>query len=280
MKFNNWQILPLLAPLVAIMALMAVPATIAPIDADLSASGPVSAEAVDPPAVPDAGAVAYRAGDYQQAQTLWRAELDQLSGQASKGEQIGQLCYNLGNAAYRSKQGMQALAWYTAARRYLPRDEDLLANLKFVRGELALPPEHSSGLLATLSESLRSWTLPESKNMALVGVLLLLLALGYEALRGGKQGRTLALVGFSLCALLWLPFLRHTLAGDPPSHMVIAARGTNARSEPRPDAKSLLRLEPTATADRLDEWGEWTKLRAETGEEVWVTTKKVMPIRW
>lgn len=226
---------------------------------------------------PGEGLAAYRAGDYAKAQSIWR---DKLATQPESAQQRGQLCYNLGNVAHRQDKGMEALAWYTAARRYIPRDEDLLANIKFVRGELALPPEHSSGLLATFSASLRSWTYGESKNMAMLGVLLLVLVLAFEALRGGSRGRALALLGFSLCALLWLPFLRHALAGDPPSHMVIAARGTNARSEPRPDAKSLLRLEATATADRLDEWGEWTKLRADSGEEAWVATKKIMSIDW
>ncbi len=229
-------------------------------------------------AVPGAGLVAYRAGDYDKAQAIWLEGLQDLSGQEGTAKDRGQLCYNLGNLAYRSGESMEALAWYTAARRHIPRDGDLLANIKLVRGELALPPEHSSGLLATLSASLRSWTYTESKNIALAGVVLLLLALLYEAMRGGNRGRTLAIVGFSLCALMWLPFLRHALAGDPPSHMVIAARGTNARSEPRPDAKSLLHLEPTATLQRLDEWDNWSKLRAETGEEVWVNSKKIMSV--
>ncbi len=227
--------------------------------------------------LPEQGLSAYRAGDYAKAQLIWR---DKLATRPESAQQRGQLCYNLGNAAHRLDKGMQALAWYTAARRYIPRDGDLLANIKFVRGELALPPEHSSGLIATFSASLRSWTYGESKNIAMLGVILLVLALAFEALRGGSRGRALALLGFCLCALLWLPFLRHALAGDPPSHMVIASHGTNARSEPRPDAKSLVRLEATDTADHLDEWGEWTKLRAESGEEVWVATSKIMSIDW
>ncbi|MBL4770227.1 MAG: hypothetical protein JKY61_03555, partial [Planctomycetes bacterium] len=90
----------------------------------------------------DAGATVYRTGDYKQAQALWLGALEGLEGQPGKERQVGQLCYNLGNAAYRAGESMQAIAWYTAARKHMPRDADLLANLKFVRGELALPPEH------------------------------------------------------------------------------------------------------------------------------------------
>lgn len=222
----------------------------------------------------------YRNGDYKQARTHWLAALESLSTEPGNEARIGQVCYNLGNAAYRDGEAMQAIAWYTAARKHIPRDADLLANLKFVRGELALPPEHSSGLISTLAASLRSWTRSESKNFALIGVLLLAAALLYEALRGGSRGRTLALLGVSLCSLLWLPFLRHCLAGDSSPQMVIAARGTNGRSEPRSDSKTLVHLEPTAIADHLDTWQDWTKLRAETGEEVWVSSKKVMSIDW
>jgi hypothetical protein len=62
--------------------------------------------------------------------------------------------------------------------------------------------------------------------------------------------------------------------------MIVAERGTNGRSEPRPDAKTLVHLEPTAIADRLDEWQDWTQLRTTGGEVVWVSSSKVMSIDW
>ncbi|MCA9000800.1 MAG: hypothetical protein KDB61_02670 [Planctomycetes bacterium] len=228
----------------------------------------------------DAGEVAYRRGDYEQARQDWLLELEARTGRPEESARIGALCYNLGNAAYRAGDGMQALGWYMAARRHLPRDEDLSANLKFVRGELGLPPAETSGFFDTVGASLRAWTPAESKTFAWIGVLLLAAALAYEALRGGVRGRNLVFAGLGLCALLWLPFLRHSLAGEGDPYMITAARGTNGRSEPRPDAKSLVHLDATAVADRLDDWQGWTKLRTNGGEEVWVASDKVMSIDW
>ncbi|MDF1836362.1 MAG: hypothetical protein P1V35_00705 [Planctomycetota bacterium] len=271
MKLYKWKFLGLLALLVCVV----MP------EARAAGTTPETLRSFAPESIlNDVGEKAYRAGEYERARVTWTKDLNFLSTQPGNEARIGQLCYNLGNAAYRDGEPMRAIAWYTAARKHLPRDADLLANLKFVRGELALPPEHSSGILSTLAASLRSWTRAESKSFALIGVLLLAGALLYEALRGGTRGRTLALLGVFLCSLLWLPFLRHCLAGDSSPHMVVAARGTNGRSEPRPDSKTLVQLDPTEMADHLDTWQDWTKLRTKTGEEVWVSSKKVMSIDW
>jgi tetratricopeptide (TPR) repeat protein len=301
MKLNTWHVLILVGLSVNPLASAAVPVDkvgVAPSYRVASAergqgeiqplaSEPVGSSALSVPtfevaqlATRQQAEASYRAGNYKQARALWLASLEELTDQPGSEARIGQLCYNLGNTAYRDGEAMQAIAWYTAARRHLPRNADLLANLEFVRGELALPPEHSSGILSTLAASLRSWTPAESKGIALLGVLVLAATLLYEALRGGSRGRTLLLAGMGLCSLLWLPFLRHTLAGESSPQMIIAARGTNARSEPRPDSKTLLHLDPTAIVDYLDTWQDWTKIRTQAGEEVWVTSSKVMSIDW
>ena len=57
----------------------------------------------------------------------------------------GHLYYNLGMAYYRSGQRGESVAAFLAARRYLPRDPDTAANLRFVLGTIRdkLEPEQS-----------------------------------------------------------------------------------------------------------------------------------------
>lgn len=67
----------------------------------------------------------YAEGNYQEAVRLYEEMVQ--SGIAS-----GPLYYNLGNAYFKTGRIGKSLLNYERARRYLPQDEDLLANLLFV----------------------------------------------------------------------------------------------------------------------------------------------------
>lgn len=54
----------------------------------------------------------------------------------AEGHHNGHLLYNLGNTYYRMGQKGKAVATYLEARRLLPRDPDIAANLQFVYDEL------------------------------------------------------------------------------------------------------------------------------------------------
>ncbi|MFH1681953.1 MAG: hypothetical protein ABIH26_15095 [Candidatus Eisenbacteria bacterium] len=73
-----------------------------------------------------AGNEAYREGSFAEAAALYEEV-------RSRGLAGGPLCYNLGNAYYRIGDIGRAMANYERARRFLPRDPDLRANLEFLR---------------------------------------------------------------------------------------------------------------------------------------------------
>ncbi len=77
----------------------------------------------------NSGVAAYNQGNYEQALNIFEAVLD--SGYVSP-----ELYYNLGNSYYKTGQKGMAVASYLQAQRLAPRNEDIRANLHFVRSTL------------------------------------------------------------------------------------------------------------------------------------------------
>ncbi len=69
----------------------------------------------------------YKAGAYENAITLYHGL---LSGPALDAADIH---YNIGNASFKLNNYGKAIASYRRARRLAPRDQDIVANLRFVR---------------------------------------------------------------------------------------------------------------------------------------------------
>jgi tetratricopeptide (TPR) repeat protein len=85
-----------------------------------------SAVLADPLSGFDEGLRKYRANDMDGAIAAW----DQV---LSQGYTSGSLLYNLGNAYYRTGKIGRAILCYERARKFLPRDHDLSANLDLAR---------------------------------------------------------------------------------------------------------------------------------------------------
>ncbi len=68
---------------------------------------------------------AYDRGDYKESIRIYKDLIEQ-------GEGRGDVYYNLGNAYYRNMQMGQSMASFLAARKLMPRNPDVKANLNFV----------------------------------------------------------------------------------------------------------------------------------------------------
>ena len=66
----------------------------------------------------------YRAGDFAAARRMYLEVVD-------AGVEDARIYYNLGNACFKSGKLGEAILWYERARRLLPHDEDIEANLRF-----------------------------------------------------------------------------------------------------------------------------------------------------
>lgn len=212
----------------------------------------------------DAGLERFRAGDYASASTLWSEALEA----AEPGPERGRIAYNLGNAAYRRNRFLEAVGWYQVGLRYLPRDGDLWANLELSRAEAGLPPADGGSLKDMAGRIAGKLTEPESRLLALAGVLLLGCILAGEALRGGHGWRQASWWMLLLLPLFFVPWVRHALT--PPNAHLVLQSGAGGRSEPRTDAATLERLEAGEVLQVFDTMPGWSRVRLDAGDELWV----------
>jgi tetratricopeptide (TPR) repeat protein len=94
---------------------------------------------------------AYNDGDFQKA----AMDFEQLLAQ---GAINGHVYYNLGNTYYREGKTAEAVAAYLAARRFLPRDPDVRANLKFALK--SIPDKLEPDLKPNLTGRFLFWVKP------------------------------------------------------------------------------------------------------------------------
>jgi hypothetical protein len=217
----------------------------------------------------DAAIAAYRQGDLGTARAEWLAVLDDPNG-APRGPERGRILYDLGNVAFRAGKTLEAVGWYTAALEYRPRDRDTWANLEEARSRARLEPADRGDLSGTLHRILRSFTPAESRWIALLGLVACAAALWFEAVRGGRLGRWLALSGCCVALLASAPWIDHALRarGDP--LLVVEPDKAAVYSEPRDKAAVVAEISGGALAERVDVLPDWTKVRTDAGTEGWM----------
>jgi hypothetical protein len=216
-----------------------------------------------------AATTAYRSGDLATARTLWEELLGDTGADLDDGQR-GRLCYNMGTLCMRESRQLEAVAWFSAALRLRPRDEDTWANLELARLESGLEAADRGDLKATIGRLLSTWTAAESSLLALIGCLPLALALGYEALRGGRRSKALVLLGFVVWLLAIGPWVRHIVTDGQRNVMVMAEKGAAARSEPRPDATRVEKLDAGTIVPHLDEIPGWMEVRLDGKRRAWI----------
>ena len=215
----------------------------------------------------DRGATeAYRAKLYPSAQEQWRAALESEEAQSSS-ELRARILFNLGNTSFRQDRPLEAVAYYSASRRLRPRDADVQANLDYASIEADLDPPERGNLLTSM-------TLGESERLVLWLTFALFALLALEAFFG-RTFRVLA----ALCAVVLLaslaPWIYNLSQEGQDRVMVVRAAGAPLMSEPRTDAKMLLKLDPGTEHQVRDSLLEWTKVETPDGIEGWTKAASV-----
>jgi hypothetical protein len=218
---------------------------------------------------------AYRRGAWDEAELSWQALLED-PGLAARDR--ARIALGLGNAAWRQEREMEAIGWYTLARRLDPWSEDARANLELARAKQGLQPAERGDLRSTLARLARIGR-PEERRWAVLGALgLLAVTLAGEALRGGAAWRRAALgaaLVLLVCAIPWLWGLRAPPAGDL---LVVAEPAAALRSEPRPTLDPIGQAAAGDEVRRIDALPGWVRVEEKDGTRGWVPERAVFEL--
>lgn len=216
----------------------------------------------------------YRSREWRGAEAAWQQALElELSDPVR-----GRVCRNLGNCAYRLGDLPRAVGWFEAARRLAPRDRDAWTNLELARRKLEWAPADRGDLRAGVERILRSFTANESEWLALLGLLPIAVCAGWEALRGGRGAKLAVLAALLVAMVCVAPLLHRVLATRAGECLVIAREGASLRAEPSDALAPIGRLDPGASAWRIDAWPEWVRVEAADGMRGWVPAAQLFEL--
>jgi len=220
----------------------------------------------------------YQQGDFEGALSSYLRVVD-------SGFESGELYYNIGNTYFKIGDLAPAILYYERARRLLPGDEDVRANLALARSLTAdeiepLPRfwllEWWSWWVGLLPPSLLMTLVAAAYVAGMSGVIVLVLKRGTRlALWGGRvalgAGAVLLVLGTNLA-------IRELEIGRPEEAVVLAPR-VDVRSAPVEDETLTLFTVHGGTKVRVDRRSEeWAEVVLEDGRVGWVRVEALETI--
>jgi tetratricopeptide (TPR) repeat protein len=223
-------------------------------------------DADNPKALFTAANAAYAKRHYQRAIALYQ-KID------TQGYQSGPLFFNLGNAYYKTGAIGRAVLYYEKARRLMPRDADLQANLTYaLKNVNEGAPSWQNRLWEQAVFCLtpeQSWAYASLTLFCLAGLVILVI-LKPQKLADGKPWLQAALALFT-CGFAILLSLAICIEIDRfQTYAVTTKEGGAARFEP--DAKAALHfvLPEGARIRILERRGAWSLAQRRDGARGWV----------
>ena len=193
----------------------------------------------------------YRAGDFAGARQRYEAAV-------ATGIQDPRLLYNLGNASYKTGDLGHAIVWYERALRRAPRDEDIQANLRFLRRLKAdREPEPSGGVTGFLVDAYLWPTLNEVAVLWWLSLLALFVVAArrrWQSASGIGLGLPLAII---MCAMVAVFALTRFERDAKQVEAILTQPQGTARSGPAPDQTEVFVIH------------EGTKVVIERSEAAW-----------
>ena len=235
------------------------------------AAGPLAAQE----AFFDEGNRRYQEGDYAGAIELYERILE-------SGVESGELHYNLGNAWFRLGALGPAILHYERARRIMPRDGDLRANLALAR---ALTVDQVTPLPGFWLFRVARWWVDLLSRPALLAVVTLAWLTAAAALIVAVAGRGDALLVWSrraaaaaggVALVFGLSLLARELEVGRPDEAVIMAEEAAVRSAPADDEALLIFTVHEGTKVRVERRSdEWVEIVLEDGKVGWVRSGRL-----
>ena len=218
----------------------------------------------------DEGNRRYQEGDYAGAIELYERILE-------SGLESGELHYNLGNAWFRLGALGPAILHYERARRIMPRDGDLGANLELAR---ALTVDQVTPLPGFWLFRVARWWVDLLSRPTLLAVVTLAWLTAMTALiaailgRGGSlpawSGRVAATAGVATL-MFGLSLAARELELGRPDEAVIMVEEAAVHSAPSDDSALLIFTVHEGTKVRVERRSdEWVEIVLEDGKVGWV----------
>jgi tetratricopeptide (TPR) repeat protein len=209
----------------------------------------------------------YRQGNFEQAVSNYEQALE--SGLAS-----GALYYNMGNAYFKNDNLGKAIVNYMRAKRFIPRDPDLRANIAYTRSLI------KNNIMLKETHPLKRWFSGLSSNLTLdeaTGILMslyFLLAVIIMVFINIKRNKaylfyvmtTVAMLLVFSCGIFYFSLRYNVLE----KHAIVIAQGLEARFEPFENATVFFVLNQGQELVSLDKSNGWIRIRRPDGRQGWV----------
>ena len=226
----------------------------------------------------DEGNQRYQAGDFDGALERYAQILDD-------GLENGELYYNIGNTYFKLGELGPAILYYERARRLMPSDGDLLANLELARSltadEIAPLPGFwlfSAGgwWVGFVPRGALVWLVALAYLVAMTAVILVILR---PATVLAAWGRRLAIAGATVTLVLGLNLAVRELGIGADEEAVIMAEETAVQSAPSDDSALQIFAVHEGTKVRTDRRSDvWIEIILEDGKVGWVRADQLEPI--
>lgn len=220
----------------------------------------------------------YQEGDFAGAVALYERILE-------TGVESGELHYNLGNAWFRLGEIGPAVLHYERARRMMPRDDDLRANLELAR---SLTVDEITPLPGFWLLRVARWWVDLLSRPVLLAVVTLAWLTAMGALIVAVAGRAESLVVWSrrvaaaaggLTLVFGLSLMARELGVGRPDEAVIMAEAAAVHSAPSDDRELLIFTVHEGTRVRVERRSDaWVEILLEDGRVGWVRSGQLVLI--
>ena len=226
----------------------------------------------------DEGNQRYQAGDFDEALERYAQILDD-------GLESGELYYNIGNTYFKLGELGPAILYYERARRLMPSDGDLLANLELARSltadEIASLPgfwlfRAVGWWVELVPHGALVWLVALAYLVAMTAVILVILR---PATVLAAWGRRLAIAGATVTLVFGLNLAVRELGIGAAEEAVIMAEETAVQSAPSDDSALQIFAVHEGTKVRTDRRSDaWIEIILEDGKVGWVRADQLEPI--
>ena len=227
----------------------------------------------------DEGNRLYQAGDFEGALDRYRRILDE-------GLESGELYYNIGNAHFRLGELAPAILYYERARRLMPGDDDLLANLALARSMTAddIAPRPRFWLFRAadwwvdlLPRAALIWLVALAWVAAVAGAAVVVLRPGPGLAAWAQR---VALAAAALALVFGVNLVVRELGLGAPDEAVVMADEALVQSAPSDDPALQIFAVHAGTKVVVDRRSdEWAEIVLEDGAVGWMRAAQLEPIQ-